>query len=77
MRAMTFRLFQNGEGEWKCEKVESGKISVLDVDVEYRVYDRDGQFYAGASSREEATRYLEQPGDRLTISYTIQEAFNE
>lgn len=43
------------------------------MEIEYRVYDANGDFYAAANAQAEAVRYLEQPGDYMTKAYIIEE----
>lgn len=47
-----------------------------ELEVEYRVYDADGELYAscwGEGAEDEARRYMEQPGDYMTRVYSIEE----
>lgn len=74
LEQMVLQMAQYPDGTWKCLKTTgSGKTSVHEVEVEYRVYDANGDFYAGANSEEEARRYIEQPGDYMARAYTIEE----
>lgn len=43
------------------------------MEIEYRVYDSEGEFYAAATTEKEAGRYIEQPGDYMTKTYIIEE----
>jgi hypothetical protein len=70
---MTLQILRYPDGCWKCIKTTgAGEQTVHDAEVEYRVYDANGEFYAAATTEEEARRYIEQPGDYMTTALTIE-----
>jgi hypothetical protein len=62
---IAFDRGNNGEHDWR--PVDGT------LEIEYRVYDSNDDFYAGANTKQEATRYIESPGDYMTIAYVIEE----
>lgn len=53
--------------------VGSYTLAGASMEIEYRVYDSEGEFYAAATTEKEAGRYIEQPGDYMTKTYIIEE----
>ena len=61
-------LFDNGSNMEHDDFWVGGSL-----EIEYRVYDADGELYAAASREEDARGYMVDAGDYLMVAYTIEE----